>query len=90
MLPKSNGDGTYIVNRKTGITLGLLILLLSGAVWFVTNVNAQTSKIDVINSEISYIQEDIDKFVPRTEINIRFDSIDDSLSRIEKKLDKLT
>ena len=86
MFPKSNGNGEYTVNKKTGIALSIVIIIMAGLFTIMGAAYAKGSQLDVLDSQVSDLRADVKDFVPRTEIESRLDSIDNALERIEGKL----
>ena len=88
-----NGNGEYLMNWKNLSVLISIFIILSSSVTYVVatrgDTNQNTKDITAIKEDIKDLDNTLpNDYVPRKEIDSRLKNIENSLDRIEKKIDK--
>lgn len=88
---RKHTNGDYIVDKHTGISIGLIVVLLmalAGAVSYVKGQDAEVTEV-ATRLDAHLIQCNKDNYVTESEFRIYNTNIEGRLTRIEDKLDRL-
>lgn len=72
------------IDKKTGISIGLVIVLVGAAITMAVKVTAVSSKVDAQEVGLMKIENNLaDNYVPRKEIELMLANIQNSLKALE-------
>lgn len=83
---KINGNGNIEITKRMTVSLGIVIVIVMGAVYLASANITSSEKINGLDKKVEEIKQTM---VPRTELEIQFEDIKEDLVYIKNKLDNL-